>query len=85
MKLEEAEFGVHPGGGGGHRVPGESATFCEVSPALTLWARVLPYQGQLLSELDDHPLVRSGQGDEVEHDEAATQGREVTGECACAL
>lgn len=40
----------------------------------------LPYQGQLFSELDNHTLVRSGQGDEVKHDKAVTEGREVTRE-----
>lgn len=53
-----------------------------MSPAMTLWACVLPYQGQLLSELDDYPLVCSSQGDEIKHNEAATQGGEVTGEFA---
>lgn len=51
-----------------------------MSPAMTLWTCVLPYQGQLLSELIDYPLVRSGQGDEIKHNKAATQGGEITRE-----
>lgn len=47
-------------------------------PAVAPWACMFPYQGQLLSELDDHPLMRSGQGNEVKHNEAATQGEVVT-------
>lgn len=45
---------------------------------MTPWAYMLPYQGQLLSELDDHPLMCSGQGNEIKHNEAATQGEVVT-------
>jgi hypothetical protein len=50
-----------------------------MSPAVTL-RPALPYQGQLLSELVNHPFVCSSQGDEVEHDEAARYGRQVTSE-----
>lgn len=50
----------------------------EMSPAMTARVCMLPYQGQLLSELDDHPLVCSGQGNEIKHNEAATQGEVVT-------
>lgn len=52
----------------------------EMSPDMTLWTSMLPYQKQLLSELSDHALVCSGQGNEVKHDEAATQGGVVTRE-----
>lgn len=53
-----------------------------MSLAMTLSGFVLPYQGQLLSELDNYPLVCSGQCNEVEHDQAARQDRRVIREPA---
>lgn len=41
---------------------------------------MLSYQGQLLSELDNYTLVCSSQCDEVEHDQAARQDRQVVRE-----
>lgn len=56
--------------------PREKLPFLSVSCHKHPWPWLpgpeLSYQVQLLSELDDHPLVRSGQGDEVKHNEAAT-------------
>lgn len=86
MKLAEAwlEAGFWRSGGEGGTVAflGKRlfSTRCpgEMSPAMTPRICMLPYQGQLLSELDDHPLVCSGQGNEIKHNEAATQGEGVT-------